>query len=71
MTTLTAWIEHDPETGLYVGSIPGVPGAHTQAPSLDELHANLREVLELVLEEYASLRDRLPRFVGVQQIELT
>ena len=70
MTTLTAYIEFDEETGLYVGVVPGVPGAHTQAASLDELRLNLREVLELCFEEDAGLRERLPKFVGVQQIEL-
>ena len=70
MTTLTAYIEFDQETGLYVGVVPGVPGAHSQAASLDELRANLREVLELCFEEDAGLRERLPQFVGVQQIEL-
>jgi predicted RNase H-like HicB family nuclease len=70
MATLTAWIEQDPETQLYVAIVPGIPGAHTQAATLDELHANLREVLDLLLEEDANLRERLPRFVGIQQIEI-
>ena len=70
MTTLTAYIQQDPETRLFVGIVPGIPGAHTQAASLDELRANLQEVLELLMEEDASLRDRLPRFIGVQQIEV-
>lgn len=70
MTTLTAYVEYDPETKLYVGTVPGVPGAHSQAASLDELQDNLREVLQLLLEEDASLREQLPRFVGLQQIEL-
>jgi predicted RNase H-like HicB family nuclease len=70
MTTLTAYIEFDEETGLYVGIVPGIPGAHTQAASLDELRANLQEVLELCLGEQADLRERLPKFVGVQQIEI-
>ncbi len=51
MTTFTAYIEFDPETKLYVGIVPTVPGAYTQGATLDELHANLREVLELCLEE--------------------
>ena len=70
MTTLTAYIERDPETGLLVGIVPGVPGAHSQGATLDELTVNLREALELVLEEDAGLRERLPRFVGLQQIEI-
>ena len=51
MTTLTAYIEWDEETGLYVGVVTGMPGAHTQGATLDELHANLKEVLALCLEE--------------------
>jgi predicted RNase H-like HicB family nuclease len=47
-----------------------VPGAHTQAASLDELNQNLKEVLELCLEESADLRAHPPRFVGIQQIEV-
>jgi predicted RNase H-like HicB family nuclease len=70
MTTLTAYIEFDEETKLYVGSVPGIPGAHTQAASLDELRANLKEVLELCLEEQTDLREQLPKFIGVQQIEV-
>jgi predicted RNase H-like HicB family nuclease len=66
MHTFTAVVERDPETGLYVGYIPGWPGAHTQAETLDELQANLREVLALLLE------DGEPRleteFVGTQTI---
>lgn len=45
--TFTAYVEWDPETGLYVGTVPGVPGAHTQAASLDELRRNLQEVLSM------------------------
>lgn len=70
MTTFTAYIEHDDQTGLYVAIVPGVPGAHTQAASLDELRANLREVLQLCLEEQGDLREQRPTFVGVQQIEI-
>ena len=44
-------VGQDPETALYVGSVPGWPGAHSQAESLNELQANLREVIELLLED--------------------
>lgn len=30
MRTFTAYLEWDPDTQLYVGIVPGVPGAHTQ-----------------------------------------
>ena len=49
--TFTAFVEYDDENKLYVGIIPNVPGAHTQAETLDELQHNLPEVLELCLEE--------------------
>ncbi len=51
MRTFSAYVEWDPETELYVGIVAGVPGAHTQAATLDELQSNLKEVLELCLEE--------------------
>ncbi|HUV04239.1 MAG TPA: type II toxin-antitoxin system HicB family antitoxin [Armatimonadota bacterium] len=70
MRTFTAYVEWDPESSLYVGMIPGIPGAHTQAATLDELRANLKEVLELCLEEYEGPLENLPRFVGLQQIEV-
>jgi len=70
MKTFTAYVEQDVETGLYVGIVPGIPGAHTQAATLDELQRNLKEVLELCLEEYQSPSENLPKFVGLQQIEV-
>jgi predicted RNase H-like HicB family nuclease len=71
MRNLTAYIERDPETGLYVGIIPGLPGAHTQGETLDELHKNLREVVELCLEEMSSEeKEQIPEFVGIQQVEV-
>ncbi len=69
--TFIAYIEFDPETELYAGFIPGIPGAHSQAASLDELHANLREVLELCLEENLDILKDKPQFVGLQQIEVS
>ncbi|MFC1719385.1 type II toxin-antitoxin system HicB family antitoxin [Candidatus Poribacteria bacterium] len=50
--TFVAHVEWDPESDLYVGIVQEVPGAHTQGATLDELHDNLKEVLELCLEEY-------------------
>ncbi|MCY3506173.1 MAG: type II toxin-antitoxin system HicB family antitoxin [Chloroflexi bacterium] len=51
MTTFTAYVEWDEEVSLFVGTVPGIRGAHTQAATLDELRDNLREVLELLAEE--------------------
>ncbi|MBD2777253.1 type II toxin-antitoxin system HicB family antitoxin [Iningainema tapete] len=71
MKIFTAYIEYDPQTKLYVGIVPGIVGAHTQGKTLDELQQNLKEVLELCLEEYGENVEDLPRFVGVQQIEVS
>ena len=69
MKKIAAYIEKDPETGLYVGTVPGIPGAHTQGKTLDELRENLKEVLELCIEE-EYLKEDLPEFVGIQEIEV-
>ena len=46
-----AVIERCPDTNLYVGYVPGFPGAHSQGASLDELHANLQEVIAMLLDD--------------------
>jgi predicted RNase H-like HicB family nuclease len=51
MRIFTAIIEKCQETGLYVGFIPGFPGAHSQAETLEELNKNLQEVVEMLLED--------------------
>ena len=64
MKTFTAYVEWDPDTNLYVGMVPGIPGAHTQADSLDELRNNLKEVLEPCLEELGKEVEDGPRLRG-------
>ena len=51
MRSYTAVIEKCSETGMYVGFVPGFPGAHSQGKTLDELQHNLKEVLEMLLED--------------------
>ena len=70
MKTYTAYVEQDEETGLYIGIVPGITGAHTEAATLDELRKNLKEVLELCLEESGENGEKLPKFIGLQQIEV-
>jgi predicted RNase H-like HicB family nuclease len=57
--TLTAYVECDRESKLYVGIVPGIRGAHTQADTLDELQRNLKEVLELCVEKDGALLDEM------------
>ena len=66
MKTYTAVVQKDADTGLYVGYVPGFPGAHSQAESLDELNRNLREVVELLLENGDPQLDA--EFVGIQTV---
>ena len=51
MRTFTAVIQRDPHTGIFVGYVPGWPGAHSQGATLEELEANLREAVSLLLED--------------------
>ncbi len=69
MRTFTAYVEYDRETNLYVGIVPGIPGAHTQAANLHELHRNLKEVLELCVEELKGEIENLPRFASLHHTE--
>jgi predicted RNase H-like HicB family nuclease len=71
MRTFTAYVEWDPETKMFVGIVLGIAGVHTQGATLEALQKNLKEVLELCLEEYMRSTEDLPRFVGLQQIEVT
>lgn len=69
MTTHGAVIERDIDTGYYVGYIPNFPGAHFQAETLDNCNANLREVIELLLEDGEPILDA--EFVGTQLIAVS
>jgi predicted RNase H-like HicB family nuclease len=66
MRTFTAIIEKCKETGLYVGFVPGFPGAHSQGESLDELNNNLKEVIEMLLEDGEP--DIEGEFIGTQNV---
>ncbi|MBI2556452.1 MAG: type II toxin-antitoxin system HicB family antitoxin [Planctomycetes bacterium] len=68
MKTYTAIVEKCPDTGLYVGYVPGFPGAHTQAETLDELNRNLKEIIELLLEDGEPKLET--EFVGIQTVTL-
>lgn len=66
MKTFTAIVERCPETKLYVGYVPGFPGAHSQGSTLDELQENLQEVLVMLLEDGEPHLEA--EFVGTQAI---
>ena len=61
-------VERDADTGLYVGHIPGWPGAHSQGETLDELQGNIQEVVAMLLADGAPRFES--EFVGVQTIKV-
>jgi len=69
MRLFTAVIERCPETGLYVGYVPGYAGAHSQGRTLDELHENLREVIAMLMEGGEPKLDS--EFVGTQTLQVS
>lgn len=66
MRVYTAVVERCSDTGLYVGYVPGFAGAHSQGETLDELHRNLHEVIEMLMEDGEPILDA--EFVGTQSI---
>jgi predicted RNase H-like HicB family nuclease len=66
LKTFTIVIERCPETGLYVGYVPGFPGAHSQGETVEELRENIQEVVAMLLQ------DGEPEFefVGTQTVEV-
>lgn len=71
MKIITSLIEKDPETGKFVAVVPSLPGAHTEAETIEDLLKNLKEVIELCLQELNPEEIKLlPEFVGLQQLEI-
>lgn len=66
MRTFTAIVERCPQTGLYVGHVPGFAGAHSQGETLDELQRNLQEAIQMLLEDGDPSLEA--EFAGVQTI---
>jgi predicted RNase H-like HicB family nuclease len=69
MRNYTAIVERCKETALFTGFIPGFQGAHTQGETLDELHQNLQEVIEMSLEDGEPVLEA--EFIGTQNIVVT
>ena len=68
MRTFNMVVERDPQTGLYVGYVPGWPGAHSQGATIDELQTNLTEVVLMLLEDGDPKLES--EFVGVQTLRV-
>ncbi len=61
-------IQRDSE-GYYIASVPQMAGCHTQARSLDEVTARIREAIELCLE-VEGVPDQELEFVGIQRVTI-
>jgi predicted RNase H-like HicB family nuclease len=59
-------IERD-EDGLYVGEVPQLKACYSQGETIDELMVNIREVVEMCLEELEEA-ETITEFVGVQRL---
>jgi predicted RNase H-like HicB family nuclease len=68
MRTFTAIIERCPDTGLYVGYVPGLSGRHSQGGTIEELNANLAEVIEMLLEHGEPAMES--EFIGTQTVQV-
>ncbi|MEX2138038.1 MAG: type II toxin-antitoxin system HicB family antitoxin [Pirellulales bacterium] len=69
MSAYTAVIERCPDTGLFVGYVPGFPGAHSQGETLDELQQNLAEVIGMLLADGEPQLES--EFIGTQKVQVT
>ena len=56
----------------FVAVCPELQGCYTQGKTLEDALKNIREVIELHLEDRRKLREVLPfeRFVGIAEIEV-
>jgi predicted RNase H-like HicB family nuclease len=68
MRTYTYIVEKCADTDLYIGYVPGFPGAHSQAETLDELQRNMQEVLEMLLEDGEP--EPGDEFIGTQNVKV-
>ena len=61
-------VEKCADTGLYVGYVPGFPGAHSQGETLSELRTNMQEVVEMLLEDGEPKLEA--EFVGTETVKV-
>lgn len=61
-------VERD-EDGFFVGEVPQLRGCYSQGRTLDELMTNIREVIELCLEDEDGELEP-PEFVGVHKVTI-
>lgn len=67
-------LEQD-ENGLYVASVPELPGCYTQAKTLEEVRKRIKAAIALVIEEDKSIKKekeessfKTPKFFGIEEV---
>ena len=69
MHSYIAAVERCPDTGSYVGYVPGFPGAHSQGETLEELSENLKDVIAMLLDDGKPVME--DEYIGTQTIVVT
>ena len=67
--SFTVYIEQDAD-GVFIGSIPSIPGCHAQGDTQEEMLHNLQEVLKLCLRNNDAADLEKTKFVGIQSLEV-
>jgi len=60
-------IEKCLDTNMYVGYVPNIKGAHSQATTLKELHKNMKDVIKLVKNDN-DLVEHKTEFISVEKV---
>jgi predicted RNase H-like HicB family nuclease len=76
MVDLDIVIMEDEEVGGYISIVPSLPGCHTQGDTIEEVIKNTKEAILLYIEtlskeEKMDLLKKVPRFMGIQKIEIS
>ncbi|WP_217360020.1 type II toxin-antitoxin system HicB family antitoxin [Anabaena sp. UHCC 0253] len=61
-------IERD-EDGIYIGEVPQLKACYSQGETINELMKNIKEVIEMCLEELEE--ESITEFIGVQKVVLS
>jgi predicted RNase H-like HicB family nuclease len=64
----TVVVERDAD-GLFVASVPALPGCHTQAASRDELMSRIQEAIALHLDDRGGDVEPL-EFVAIERVSV-
>ena len=66
-------IEQD-EDGYYVADVPALQGCHTQGKTFEEALTNIREVIQMCLDELRRegkpVEPRYPEIIGIETVEI-